>query len=150
MNPLCLRDCGKGAPACPAGFTCGNFHAGGSGAVGWVRACLPGGATADFGASCRNASGVFDNSLCASGYCAPVATNGLCAASCQLPLTCPAEAACARVGATQICLAACSPAVPCATDPMTACRAASPADGGVDAGLPVLSGDVSQTYCAPR
>ena len=28
--------------------------------------------------------------------------------------------------------------------------AASPADAGVDAGLPVLSGDVNQTYCAPR
>jgi PKD domain len=150
LNPLCLRDCGKGAPACPAGFTCGSFHAGGTGAAGWVRACLPRGATADLGASCRNASGVFDNSLCASGYCAPVATNGLCAASCQLPLTCPGEAACARVGANQICLAACSPAVPCSTDPLTACRAASPADAGVDAGLPVLSGDVNQTYCAPR
>lgn len=150
LNPLCLRECGDGTPACPAGFTCGNFHAGGTSATGWVRACLPRGATADLGASCRNAGGVFDDSACASGYCAPVATNGLCAASCQLPLTCPAGTACARVGAAQICLAACSPAVPCATDPLTACRAASPADAGVDAGLPVLSGDVSQTYCSPR
>jgi PKD repeat protein len=150
LNPLCLRDCGGGAPPCPDGFTCGNFHAGGNGAGGWVRACLPNGAAADLGASCRNGGGSFDNSACASGYCAPVAANGLCAASCQVPLTCPAGTACARVAGVQICLAACSPTVRCASDPQTACRAASPADSGVDAGLPVLSGDVNQTYCAPR
>ncbi len=150
VSPLCLLDCGNGAPSCPPGFTCGSFHAGGAGVADWVRACLPRGATADLGASCRNASGAFDDSLCASGYCAPVATNGLCAASCQFPLTCPAGTACARVAGLQICLAACSPAVPCATDPRTACRAASPVDAGVDAGLPLLSGDFNQTYCAPR
>lgn len=148
-SPICLADCSDGN-ACPAGFSCQAFHAGGAGASGWVLGCLPAGATSDLGASCRNAAGVLDNARCASGYCAPLGTNGLCSASCQAPLTCPQNAACARVGTAQVCLAACSASVPCSSDPGTACRAPAPADAGTDAGLPVVSGDLTQTYCAPR
>lgn len=148
-SPVCLANCADGAP-CPAGFSCRQLHEGGASAAGWVQACLPAGAAGDLGASCRNADGVFDNARCASGYCAPLGTNGLCAASCQPPLTCPSGAACARIGAAQVCLASCSAAVPCLADPAIACRSGTAPDGGSDGGLPIVSGDPGQTYCAPR
>jgi hypothetical protein len=148
-SPICLADCGDGSP-CPAGFACASFHAGGMGAAGWVKGCLPTGVAAELGASCRNANGDLDNTACASGYCGAFGVNGLCSASCQPPLTCPAGAACARVGAAQVCLAPCSTTVPCSSDPGTTCRLASPADAGADAGLALVSGDPSQAYCAPR
>ncbi len=148
-TPICLADCSDGN-SCPAGFSCQAFHAGGAGASGWVLGCLPAGAASDLGGSCRNAEGVLDNGRCASGTCAPFGANGLCSASCQPPFVCPANAACARVGAAEVCLVACSAELPCSTDPGTACRAALPPDAGADGGLPVLSGDPTQTYCAPR
>jgi len=148
-TPVCLANCADGA-SCPAGFSCRQLHAGGSGAAGWVQACLPAGAAGDLGASCRNADGLLDNTRCASGYCAPLGTNGLCSASCQPPLTCPGGAACARIGAAQVCLAGCSAGVPCSSDPWIACRTGTPADAGTDGGLPIVAGDLSQNYCAPR
>lgn len=148
-SPICLASCSDGN-SCPAGFSCQAFHAGGAGAAGWVLGCLPTGAASDLGGSCRNADGVLDNGRCASGTCAPFGANGLCSASCQPPFVCPDNAACARVGAAQVCLAACSAELPCASDPRTACQAALPADAGADGGLPIISGDPTQTYCAPR
>jgi PKD repeat protein len=148
-SPVCLANCADGAP-CPAGFTCRQLHAAGAGTAGWVQACLPAGVAGDLGASCRNASGLLDNSRCASGYCAPLGTNGLCSASCQSPLTCPDGAACARFGAAQLCVATCSATVPCAGDPSIACLSGTPPDASTDGGLAIVSGDLNQTYCAPR
>jgi len=148
-SPICLANCADGAP-CPAGFSCRQLHAGGSTAAGWVQGCLPAGAAGDLGVSCRNADGVLDDARCASGYCAPLGANGLCSASCQSPLTCPGGAACARIGAAQVCLASCSAALPCPVDPSITCQPGSAPDAGADGGLPIISGDLSQTYCAPR
>ncbi len=147
-NPVCLANCADDA-ACPPGFACAQLHAGG-GVTGWVQGCLPAGLAGALGATCRNADGVLDNERCASGYCAPYGSNGLCAASCQAPLTCPEGAACARIGTALLCLATCSSAFPCSSDPSVSCRAGNSPDGGADGGLPIVSGDLSQTYCAPR
>ncbi len=148
-SPVCLANCADDA-ACPPGYGCAQLHAGGAGVSGWVQGCLPLGLAGPLGASCRNADGALDNGRCASGFCAPFGTNGLCAASCQAPLTCPESAACARVGSSQLCLATCSSAFPCSSDPAISCRTATSPDGGVDGGLTIVSGDLGQTYCAPR
>jgi PKD repeat protein len=143
----CLADC-SGGNGCAPGFVCQSFHAGGTGATGWVLACLPAGAAGDLGASCRTAGGALDNTLCASGYCSPIAANGFCSASCQVPLSCPAGAACARLSAGQLCVPSCGADRPCSGDPTVACQAPAPADAGAG-GLPIVTGDFTQTYCAP-
>ncbi len=148
LNPVCLADCGDGV-GCPAGFVCQSFHAGGSTANGWVRGCLPAGAAGDLGASCRTASGALDHARCASGFCSAAATNGFCSASCQQPLTCPAGAACAWLTTGQICLPACTSDQSCSGDPSVACQNLTAADAGVDGGVPVVTGDLTQMYCVP-
>jgi PKD repeat protein len=146
--PFCLADCGSGS-GCPSGFVCQSFHAGGTGASGWVSGCLPAGAAGDIGASCRTAAGTLDHALCASGYCSPLATNGFCSSICQLPLTCPAGTGCARLPAGQVCVPVCATGRPCSGDPSIACQAPIAADAGVDGGLQIVTGNLSQTYCAP-
>jgi PKD repeat protein len=146
-SSLCLADC-SGGNACAPGFVCQSFHAGGNGAAGWVQGCLPVGAAGDLGASCRTADGVLDHTRCASGYCSPIAANGFCSASCQLPLTCPDGTACARLTAGQLCVPSCAGDRPCSGDPTVACQAPTAADAGAGSGLPIVTGDFTQTYCA--
>lgn len=151
-GPLCLASCQTNAD-CSTGFVCQSFPAGGTGASGWSRACLPLGAAGDLGASCRNAVGALDDSRCSTGVCADVGQLGLCTGACDATHACPAGAGCAALGGgRQLCLPSCSSSQPCSGDPGLSCRSAA-SDGGSDSdggtGFSIVVGDGNASYCAP-
>ena len=148
-SPVCLADC-TGAATCAAGFVCQQIP-GGGGASPWVHGCLPLGVASDFGASCRNANGVLDDSGCTTARCADIGALGMCSAACDGTHPCPAGAACARLSAGEaLCLPACSATTPCTSDPSLGCTVATDADAGIDGGLTITAGSPGVPYCAPK
>jgi PKD repeat protein len=149
---VCLATCQADAD-CATGFVCQSFRAGGAGAAGWVRGCLPMGAAADVGGSCRSASGRLDGSLCTTDNCVDVGALGLCTAACTAaPGSCPAGFGCARLPDGQFaCLRACEPGQPCSSDPQLTCAAPTTTTAPAsDAGGFTIIGSVDGgAYCGP-
>lgn len=91
---------------------------------GWIRGCVPGGALADLGASCDDASGAPLDGACASGACLAIGARGACALDCGGGGACPDDSACAVFGnGTAACLPICDGAHPCGDDPWLGCEA---------------------------
>jgi PKD repeat protein len=149
LTATCLADCSS--TSCPSGFVCQSLPAAGQGSAGWVEACLPLGAAHDLGASCRGADGALHDAACSTGLCANLGDLGMCSAPCDGAHPCPAGSGCARLAGlpAPVCLPSCSASAPCAPDPAIGCAAAITADAGTDGGVPIISGALDASYCAP-
>ena len=151
----CLAACASDAD-CGAGLSCLDLPgAAGAASSGWTRGCLPTGALAPLGAPCRDATGAFVDSACATDSCADVGALGVCSAACDIDNPCPPAAVCTRLrDGRSLCLALCTQGGnQCTRDPLLACTptGASLADGGVaDAGSALDAGGSAPAVCGPK
>jgi hypothetical protein len=148
--PRCIASCQTSAQCAPA-FVCQTFPAGPTAASQpWTRGCFPLGATRDVGASCRDASGVLADGLCAIGACADIGALGVCSAPCGAGAPCPTGTTCAALsGGRQLCLLTCGSDGDCARDPLLACAPARPMDSGATTTVCRPRSCTSDAVCAP-
>jgi hypothetical protein len=142
---LCLAGC-DGVP-CPAGLVCRTLPATGGGTARWALACVPP-AFREVGETCRDASGLLTDELCATGRCADLGALGVCSAACGSGDECPAGSGCAKLGdGRSLCLRACGNDFACERDPLLRCE---PAGSAGPLGFQVTPAVPDLTYCAPR
>lgn len=145
QQSLCLATCNDDDD-CPASLRCRQFH---DDTGSWTKACFAGGLLGDIGASCQNAGGTPDDTLCTSGTCLNEGARGVCSESCATN-TCPQGSACATFNTSPAgswCVARCDTASVCETDPWLACE--PPGNAG-SKGFTVDETVGGATYCAPK
>lgn len=91
QRTTCLPACDPAASTCGVGRSCEELL-GVDGVL--TYACFPSGLLQPIGASCRDASGVLQDSRCASGVCLDKGARGLCSFDCS-NLACPLGSGCA-------------------------------------------------------
>jgi hypothetical protein len=122
-----------------------------AGSASWTHGCLPLGAAADLGASCRDASDALSDAACTTGSCADVGALGVCSATCDDGHPCPDQAACALLAdGRRLCLLTCSADPDCGRDPLLGCVAVQrAADAGADVTACGPKACASDTACGP-